>query len=373
METTRAIQAYCSVPTLYMALELSATKWVLLFSDGSRRRRKIVAAGDRQALQHEIALAKARFGLAGDTPTVSCYEAGRDGFWIHRWLLSIGVDNRVVDAASIEVPQHAKRVKTDRIDAEKLMDLLLRACRGDLRGWHEVRVPTVEQEDRRRVQRERQRLLKEAYSGTNRIKSLLATQGVSLALDDDFVHALEQVRCWDGAPLPPQLRQELLRQWQRHQLIDQQRRMLERQQREQQTAQMRQLQQLVSVGPQTSWVLCSEIFDWREITNGRELGALAGFTPTPYRSGNSEREQGISKAGIHRVRPAMVELSWLWLRWQPASAMAQWYQRRFADGSKRIRRIGIVALARKLLIALWRYLNDGVLPEGAALKGGAAA
>jgi transposase len=148
--------------------------------------------------------------------------------------------------------------------------------------------------------------------------------------------------------------------------------MLEHQQHEQQTAQMRQLQQLVSIGPQTPWVLCTEIFDWRQITNGRELGALAGFTPTPYSSGSSERDQGISKAGIRRVRPAMVELAWLWLRWQPASALTQWYQRRFANGSKRIRRIGIVALARKLLVALWRYLNNGVLPEGAALKAAAA-
>jgi len=368
METTRAIQAYCSVPTLYMAMELSATKWVLLFSDGSRRRRKTIAASDCQALQHEIALAKARFGLAGDTCVVSCYEAGRDGFWIHRWLVSIGVDNRVMDAASIEVPQRAKRVKTDRIDVEKLMDLLLRASRGDLRGWHEVRIPTVEQEDRRRVQRERQRLQKEGNSGTNRIKSLLATQGVRLLLDGDFLQMLEQARCWDGAALPPQLRQELARQWQRHQLVQQQRRMLERQRREQETAPMHRLQQLVSIGPQTPWVLCTEIFDWRQITNARELGALAGFTPTPYRSGNSEREQGISKAGIRRVRPAMVELAWLWLRWQPASALTQWYQRRFANGSKRIRRIGIVALARKLLVSLWRYLNDGVVPEGAVLK-----
>ena len=376
MDTTRAMQGYRADEALYMALESSARKWLLVFSDGARRRHVAVAAWDRQAVQQQIALAKARFHLAPSAPVLSCYEAGRDGFSIHRWLSSIGVINRVVDPASIEVPQRAKRVKTDRIDGEKLLDMLIRAYRGERGVWREVHVPTVEQEDRRRVHRERERLKKEATRGSNAIKSLLATQGVSLLLNARFLEALNELRCWDGAPLPAQLRTELTRLWQRHQLAQQHLSTLEKQQRQElaqaddtTTQQMRQLQRLCSIGPQTPWVLCTEVFGWREIANARQLGALVGFTPTPYDSGASQREQGISKAGIRRVRPAMIELAWLWLRYQPNSALACWYERRFGHtGSKRSRRIGIVALARKLLIALWRYLRDGVIPEGAVLK-----
>lgn len=378
METTRANQGYCAEAVLYMALELSAKKWLVLFSEGTRRRQVTVVAGDRQALQEQMVLAKAKLGLQTSVPVVSCYEAGRDGFWLHRWLTSVGVDNHVLSPSSIEVTQQAKRVKTDRVDVNKLMQLLLRWHGGERQAWREVRVPTVEQEDQRRLQRERERLKKEQTSASNRIGSLLVTQGIRLALTKHFVQALQAVRCWDGTPVPAQLHAELVRQWERYELAGRHLAVLHTQQRQQlshaasddvMAQQMKQLMRLCSVGVQSAWTLSGEIFAWREIRNGRQLGALAGFTPTPYASGDSQREQGISKAGIARVRPAMIELSWLWLRHQGGSALARWYERRFGStGSKRSRRIGIVALARRLLVALWRYLHAGVIPEGAVLK-----
>jgi transposase len=379
METTRANQAYCVARVLYMALELSAKKWVVLFSDGTRRcRQVVVSAGDRLALLAQIGLAKTKLGLPADVPVVSCYEAGRDGFWLHRWLASVGVDNRVVDPASIEVPQRAKRVKTDRVDVQKLLQLLLRWHGGESQAWHEVRVPSVAQEDERHLQRERDRLKKEHTGASNRIASLLVTQGIELPLNKHFMRALDQVRCWDGTPLPAQLRGELERQWERYELAGRHMAVLLAQQRQRlskaaaedtMAQQMKQLMRLCSVGVQSAWTLSAEVFAWREIKNRWQIGALAGLTPTPYASGQSEREQGISKAGIARVRTAMIELSWLWLRHQGDSALSRWFQRRFGStGSKRSRRIGIVALARRLLVALWRYLHSGVIPDGAVLK-----
>jgi len=378
METTRAAQAYSAVEALYMAMELSNGKWLLLFgATGTGKCRQVqLASGDRVGVQGQIVLAKAKLGLPPEAPVFSCYEAGRDGFWIHRWLLSLGVHNRVVDSASIEVTQRAKRVKTDAVDVHKLLKLLTRACQGERDVWHELRVPSPQDEDHRRVHRERERLMKERIALGNRISSLLITQGLRLQLKGDFQAQLAQLRCWDGQALAPQLTREIGRMWQRRELLGLQLRTLEQQrQREladtanERSAPMRLLMRLRALGVHMPWVLCSEIFGWREIANRRQLGALAGLTPTPYCSGDSQREQGISGAGNRRVRTAMVELSWLWLRWQPASALSQWYQSRFGStGSKRSRRIGIVALARKLLVALWRYLHDGVIPAGAAFK-----
>lgn len=382
METTRVSdQGYTGLTTLLMALEISNSKWCLLFrrAGSTRERRKTVPAWDLQALKAQIEAAKAKLGLAPDAPVISCYEAGRDAFSIHRYLVSIGVDNRVIDSASIEVPQRAKRVKTDRIDLVKLMALLARVHAGERDVWHQVRVPSVQDEDRRRLHRERQRLLKECAALGNRIGSLLATQGLRLVLKRGLAQQLEKLRAWDGQPLPPQLTAEIVRMWQRRELVLQQLSAVERQRRSQvldpsneQTAPMRALMRLWAVGVDTSWLLCTEIFGWRQIANRRQLGALAGMTPTPYASGDSQREQGISGAGNRRVRTAAVELAWRWLRLQPGSELAQWYQRRFASGSSRTRRIGIVALARKLLVALWRYVQFGVIPAGARFKSEAA-
>lgn len=378
METTRVNeQGYTGSAALLMALEISNKKWCVLFrrAGSTRERRKTLVAWDVQGLAAEIEASKAKLGLSPGAPVLSCYEAGRDGFSIHRFLVSLGVANRVIDSASIEVTQRAKRVKTDRVDLAKLMALLARVAAGERDVWHEVRVPSEQDEDRRRLHRERERLLKERNAIGNRIGSLLATQGVRLALNADFPEQLRKLRRWDGQSLPPQLTDEILRMWERRQLVSQQVQILERQRRlavlddsDEHTAGMRALMRLRAVGVDTAWLFDTEIFGWREIANRRQLGALSGMTPTPYSSGDSEREQGISGAGNRRVRTSAIELGWRWIRLQPGSELTQWFWSRFGHGSKRMRRIGIVALARKLLVALWRYVQFGVIPAGARLK-----
>jgi len=374
METTRVTDEYsAAAPRLYLALELSAAQWVLLFCAGGQRPRQVrIAAGDLQRLQREIALAKSKLQLPADAPVYSCYEAGREAFWIHRALIAMGVHNSVIDPASIEVSQRAKRVKTDRIDAEKLLKLLMRACNGDCEGWRVVRVPSVQQEDERHQHRERERLGKERTALRNRIGSLLVTQGIRLPRRR-VLPAPDQLRCWDGQPLPPHLAAEIERMRQRCKLLEEQLRAIEKQRlkalaSEPGREQTRALMRLRAIGLQTSWILNAELFSWREIRNRGQLGALSGLAPTPFASGQLQREQGISGAGNRRVRTSMIEIAWSWLRLQPGSALAQWFQRRFGSGGKRSRRIGIVALARKLLVALWRYLHDGVVPAGATLK-----
>jgi transposase len=376
MQTARVGEGYgIEATVLYMALELSAQKWLVGFAAGGRRRRVVVAAMDCPSLLDQIAKAKGKLGLAADATVVSCYEAGRDGHWLHRWLVSQGIDNHEIDSASIAGQRRAKRVKTDRVDLEKLLDLLLRVCRGEQEVWREVRVPSAEDEDRQRTYRERGRLLKEHGAHRSRIQSLLVTQGVRMSLCAGFEQHLGQVRRWDGQPLGPELRDELLREWTRYQLVDEQLKALGQRQvallkqpsQERDVVMMQRLIQLRAVGVQSAWVLVRELFGWRRFANRREVGAAVGLTPTPYNSGQSEREQGISKVGSRRVRTASIELAWMWVYWQPDSALTRWFCSRFGSG-KRNRRIGIVALARKLIVALWRFLEHGVVPEGAILK-----
>jgi transposase len=307
---------------------------------------------------------------------VSCYEAGRDGFWIHRGLEADGIENHVVDSSSIEVNRRKRRAKTDRIDVKALLRLLQRYWQGEREAMGVVRVPTVEQEDQRRLHRERKRLIKERGSHSARIKSLLIAHGIRLEIRSDFLEQLETARGGStGYALGEDLKAEIRREYERYRMVHQQLKALEAEQqlRAQEEAseamkQVNQLLKLKGVGWQSSWVLVMEFFSWRDFRNQRQLGACAGLTPTPYKSGDSEREQGISKAGNRQVRSLMIELSWLWLRYQPNSALTQWFQRRFAGGGKRMRRIGIVAMARKLLIALWRYVKEGMVPEGAVFK-----
>jgi transposase len=359
-----------------MAMELSNRKWKLGFSNGEKMRVKTVEAGDWAALASEIAHARGHFHLAADCRVVSCYEAGRDGFWIHRALVQDGIENVVVDSASIEVSRRRKQVKTDRVDVIALLRLLMRYRGGEKAALHAIRVPTIEQEDQRRLNRERERLLKERGGHSARIKSLLMAHGIRLEKLKDLPRLLPTAKAAvTGYELPADLKAELEREYARYELVDRQVKALEHLQIERAEAQaipatrnIRQLMSLKGVGWQSSWILVMEFFGWRGFKNARQLGACAGLTPTAHDSGDSRQEQGISKAGNKRIRSLMVELSWLWLRYQPDSALSRWYQRRFGSGGKRMRRIGIVALARKLLIALWRYLEHGVLPEGAVLK-----
>ncbi len=366
---------------LYMALELSDKRWKLGFGNGVKQRICTVDAGDWAGLHAQLAKAREKLGLAGDCRVVSCYEAGRDGFWIHRALSREGVHNLVVDSSSIEVNRRQRRAKSDRVDVRGLLRLLVRYVGGERGMLSVVRVPSLEEEDRRRLHRERQRLLKERGAHRARIRSLLVAHGVRLELEREFLQRLEQARGGvEGDALGAELKAELGREYQRYRLVDEQLQGLEREQmrraegaREGALGQVNQLMQLKGVGWQSSWLLVMEVFGWRVFGNAKQLGACAGLAPTPYASGECQREQGISKAGNRRVRSLMVELSWLWLRHQPASALSRWFEERFARGGKRMRRIGIVALARKLLIALWRYLEHGVMPEGAVLKAYSAA
>lgn len=367
-----------SVKVLYMALELSNRKWKLGFHNGERHRIKTIEAGDWGALQQEIHDARKKLKLPPACRILSCYEAGRDGFWIHRALDAEGIDNRVIDSSSIEVNRRQKQAKTDRVDVLALLSLLIRYSQGEQRALHPVRIPSIAQEDARRLSRERERLIKERGAHSARIKSLFVQHGIRLERMKDCPQQIETaVIPVLGQELPPELKQELRREYQRYQLVDQQVRALEAEQHrrveigsedEPGLEQIRQLMYLKGVGWQSSWLLVMEFFHWRGFKNAKQLGSCAGLTPTPYNSGDSTREQGISKAGNKRIRKLMVELSWLWLRYQPDSALSRWFGQRFAGGGKRMRRIGIVALARKLLIALWRYLEQGVIPEGAVLK-----
>ncbi len=361
---------------LYMALELSNKKWKLGFSNGERIRVKTIESGNWQALQLEIVQAKTKLHCTADCRVVSCYEAGRDGFWIHRALITEGIENQVLDSASIEVSRRKRKVKTDRVDVNALLRLLMRYVNGEKTALHTLRIPTVDEEDQRRLNRERDRLLKERGAHSARIKSLLVAHGIRLEKMSTLPRLLATAKAAvTGYALPADLKAELEREYVRYELVAKQTKVLEQLQIERAQAEdipaMRNIQHLRSlkgVGWQSSWILTMEFFNWRDFKNAKQLGACAGLTPTPYDSGDSTREQGISKAGNKRIRKLMVELAWLWLRYQPDSQLSQWYEKRFAQGGKRMRRIGIVALARKLLIALWRYLEHGELPQGAVLK-----
>jgi transposase len=305
---------------------------------------------------------------------ISCYEAGRDGFWLHRWLLTQGVTNHVIDSASIEVNRRARRAKTDRLDLAGLLNLLARYLLGDRRVWRVVRVPSVNEEDARQVHRSWEALQRDRTRLRCRLQSLLVTQGIRMTITEDFGAALAAARLWDGSPVPAGLQTRLLHGWAQLTVINAQCRQLVRTRRalltDATTAMGRCVERLPTlrgIGPVGTWVLATEIFGWRQIHNARELGGLVGLAPTPYQSGEMARDAGITRAGNRHVRRVMVQLAWTWLQHQPTSALSHWYRRRF-DSSRRLRRIGIVALARKLLVALWRYAEHGVLPEGALLK-----
>jgi transposase len=381
MKQTIRQEKYSTQATLYLAFELSNQEWKLGFTVGlgqPARQRKI-AAGDTTVLKQEITLAKQRFGLPADAPVVSCYEAGRDGFWLHRFLESEHITNLVVDSASIEVSRRGKQVKTDRLDVEKLLTMLLRYHGGESRVWSVVHVPSLEAEDQRQLHRQLLALKGERTRYVNRIKGLLVGQGIHMAVDAEFLTRLPQLRLWDGSALPEGLRTRLQREFTCWQFVHRQileleaeRRAVLRSSQEACIEQVRQLLRLKGIGENSAWLYVMEFFGWRDFHNRREIGALAGLTPTPFQSGADDHEQGISKAGNTLIRAMAIEIAWGWLRHQPDSELSQWYQERFCAGSTRLHKIGVVALARKLLIALWHYLESGEPPPGATLKPAAA-
>lgn len=367
----------CSVfaTTLFMAMELGSTTWKLAFAvvRGGRPRIRTIPAADLMALWRDIATAKTRFGLPDDAAVRSCYEAGRDGFWIHRALMAHGIDNVVVDPSSIAVDRRQRRAKTDRVDATALVMQLMNAAAGDRRGWREVRVPSIRAEHDRQLQREWETVREDRKRIRNRIQGLLATQGVHLALSPRFAEHLPTVRLWEGTPLGAPLVARLHREWTALCQVEARRRELTRVRRARVRAgdtvatQTTQLNGLRGIGLNGALTLTTELYAWRAFRNGRQIGAIVGLTPTPYRSDQTLTEQGISRSGNRRVRALSIELAWSWLRHQPDSVLSRWFHRRFGEHG-RARRIGIVAVARKLLVALWRYVDQGVLPEGARLK-----
>ena len=363
--------------TLYLAFELGNRDWKLGFTTGFGQppRERTISARDVPALAAEITQARRRFALPAGARVCCCYEAGRDGFWLHRALTHQGIENLVVDSSRIEINRRARRAKSDRLDVRKLLTMLLRYDAGERRVWHVVHVPTPAEEDRRQLHQELLFTKRDRARITNRIKGLLASQGVPLLTLQRFTAQLPELRTWDGTPLAPALAARLQREWAKVQVLSEQIRGLAAERREllrigtdPAIRQVRQLLALRAIGPESAWLYVMEFFSWRQFANRREVGALAGLTPTPYQSGDSHREQGIAKAGNRHIRAMAIEIAWAWLRFQPTSALAQWYTARVGHGSSRVRRIGIVALARKLLIALWRYLETGVVPDGAVLK-----
>ncbi len=362
---------------LYMALELGARRWLLAFGVGvaSPSRRREIAAGDRTALRREIAEATRRFTLAESVPVRSCYEAGRDGFWIHRMLAAEGVDNVVVDSSSIEVSRRGRRAKTDRLDADKLLRMLIRWGQGERKLWKVVHVPTREAEDARHAERAITTLVEERTCQRSRLHALLALHGVRDPIRTTFGERLAHLTDWAGVPLPEGVVARMVLAW--RQLVATE--LALRQARTAQRVAVRaattptteraaRLHRLRGIRVGSALTLVKEVFV-RDLTNRRQVGALSGLVGVPFQSGEAARDQGISRAGVKAVRRVMVELAWVWVKWQPDSELTQWFQRRFATGGPRARRIGIVALARKLLIALWRYSEQGIVPAGAVLRG----
>jgi transposase len=378
MDQTTRQKEFNGIPeVLYLAFELGRKEWKLAFTvgRGEKPRLRSLAAGDLRGVEQEIERARQRFGVAEGSRVASCYEAGRDGFWLHRFLLSRGVSNVVVDSSSIEVNRRSRRAKTDRLDAQKLLQLLIRYDLGEEKVWSVVRVPSVEQEADRQLHRDWEELKQERTLHRNRIQALLACQGITVKLGADFGERLPSLVLWDGSAVPVPLQERLQREWERLELVEEQIRALKRQREEAVAAasdeslkQIHKLATLKGIGLTSAWLFVREFFGWRQFRNRREVAALAGLVPMPFQSGSTAREQGISKAGNVRLRTMMIEIAWSWLRYQPTSQLSLWFRERYGPGSSRSRRAGIVALARKLLVSLWRFLETGVVPEGAILK-----
>ncbi len=367
------------ISTIFVAIELSQKTWLVTMHSPDRDKisRHKVQGGDHASLLALIDRVRDRAArrLGAMPAVVSCYEAGYDGFWLHRLLMAAGIANYVFDPSSIAVDQRARRVKTDRIDGERMLRTLMAYLRGEPRVVRIVRVPTPEQEDARRASRERGRLTKEQTAHTNRIKALLRLLGMAVGNPRrrDWLTWLVKQRDWQGQAVPPQIMAEIKREHARLMLVREQLDALARAPADltPAAAQMAQRSELLlrlkSLGPAFTTTLTSEVF-YKDFRNRREVASYFGLTPSPWQSGGIDRDQGISKAGNPRARCAAIEMAWLWLRHQPDSKLTQEYRRRTLNTSKRIKRVAIVALARKLIVALWRYLTTGLVPEGAMLK-----
>jgi transposase len=370
------------VSTIFVAIELSQKSWLVAVHspDKDKISRHRLQGGDHAGLLALIDRVRDRATRAlGAVPAVvSCYEAGYDGFWLHRLLTAAGITNYVFDPSSIAVDQRARPVKTDRIDGEKMLRTLMAYLRGEPRVVRIVRVPTPGQEDARRHSREHHRLTKEQTAHTNRIKALLRLHGFEVGNPRrrDWLTWLSGQRDWQGQAVPGRILAEIEHEHARLMLVRQQLDALDRTPAasdppEPAVAEVRRrgehLQRLKSLGLALSSTLSQEVF-YKDFDNRRQVASYFGLAPSPWQSGGTDRDQGISKAGNPRARCAAIELAWLWLLHQPDSKLTLEYRQRTLKAGKRIRRIAIVALARKLMVALWRYLTTGLVPEGAKLK-----
>jgi transposase len=376
--------ADCGATRILVAIELSKKSWLvaMLTPLADKVSLHTLPAGDAAGLLALLRKArhKAEAALGRPLDMVSCYEAGYDGFWLHRVLCAHGIANQVFDPASLEVNRRARRAKTDRIDVRGLLRALAAYLRGEPKVVSVVRVPNVEEEDARRLSRERHRLVTERVSHVNRIKGLLATQGIYdyEPLRRDRRERLAGLVCGDGRPLPPRLSAEIGRELTRLELVLTMIAELEAERdaiaaaktaNHPAAAKIARLARLTGVGPEFATVLTGEVF-YRCFANRRQLAAYVGLDASPFRSGGMNRDRGIAKAGNAKARTTMVELAWGWLRHQPDSALSRWFHDRVGTLKGRPRRIAIIALARKLLVALWRYVETGLVPDGAVLKAG---
>jgi len=366
-----------------VAIELSKKSWIVAVNTplSDKISRHTLKRGDGKELLDLCERIRTR--VARETKRrveiVSCYEAGYDGFWLHRLLEAHGIRNYVIDPASLQVDRRARRAKTDHVDVERLLRSLMAYLRGEPKVWSVVCVPSVAEEDDRRLNRERGRLINERIQHVNRIKGLLAIHGIYdyQPLRRDRMQPLDRLRTADGRTLPPRLKAEILRELQRLELVIGMIKAIEAErdaiasakaQTEHTSAKkMQDLAKIKCIGPEFASTLVGEVF-YRSFDNRKQLASYVGLTPAHFQSGATCHDQGISKAGNAKARTVMIELAWLWLRHQPDSPLSVWFRGRVGKLKGRIRRITIVAVARKLLIALWRYLETGLVPDGAALK-----
>ena len=370
------------VVRIFLALELSRSSWLVASHTPAADKisRHKLAAGDIDGLLALIERLRTRVEQKTGQPVqvISCYEAGYDGFWLDRKLKAEGVVNHVMDPASIQVDRRARRVKTDAVDADALLRALMAFCRGEKKVCSMVRVPTRDEEDAKRLSREREQLIKERVRHVNRIKGLCATQGIYdyQPLKANRLERLDELRTGDGNPLPERLRNEIGRQLERLKLlleligtVEAERDAVVKADKPASEAdrRIRALAKLKGIGPEIATVLYNEVF-YRQFANRRDVAAYVGLTPSLFASGDLRHDQGISKAGNPRARATMVELAWLWVRHQSGSDLTGWFLTRVSGIKGRIKRIAIVALARKVLVALWRYLETGLVPTGAMLK-----
>ena len=366
----------------FVAIELSKSSWVVGFQTplATQTSRYQVKACDAKALLDLIDRVRARVAreLGRPVEVMSCFEAGYDGFWLHRVLEAHGIRNHVLDPASLQVNRRARQPKTDRIDADRMVRALIRKLRGEPEACSVVCVPSPEQEDAKRLHRERGRLIAERVAHVNRIKGLCATQGIYdyQPMCSDRLERLEKLRTGDGRALPIRLKAEIVREIKRLELIlemiatveaDRDRIFKDKKSTHLNADKIKMLAKLKAIGPEFSTTLVGEVF-YREFANRRQVGSYVGLASSPFCSGSLDRDQGISKAGNPKARTMMIELAWTWLRLQPDSALSCWFRQRVGNLKGRPRRIAIVAMARKLLVALWRYLQTGVIPTGAELK-----